>query len=124
MNSTALADLFGSRAAEAVLLHLYHYGESYGRAISKDFAISLDSVQRQLEKFSRSGALVSKLQGRTLLYQWNAKSRLATRLKELVAIIYEGIPLEKRMKLFEARRRPRAKDKPVISGRPSRGDGA
>ena len=124
MNSTALADLFGSRAAEAVLLHLYHYGESYGRAVSSDFSISLDSVQRQLEKFARSGALVSKMQGRTLLYQWNAKSRLAARLRELVAIIYDGIPLETRLTMFAARRRPKAKDKPVISRRSSKGDEA
>lgn len=114
MNSTALAELFGSRAAEAVLLHLYHHGESYGRAVSADFSISLDSVQRQLEKFAGAGALVSKRQGRTLLYQWNAKSRLAARLKELTGVVYEGIPLETRSQLFQVRRRPRAKDKPVI----------
>ncbi|WP_035613757.1 hypothetical protein [Haloferula sp. BvORR071] len=118
MNSTALADLFGSRAAEAVLLHLHHYGESYGRAVSADFAISLDSVQRQLEKFTRAGALVSKQQGRTLLYRWNAKSRLALRLQDLVAIVYDGIPLESRSRLFATRRRPRAKDKPVIPRHP------
>ena len=113
MNSTALADLFGSRAAEAVLLHLYHYGESYGRAISKDFAISLDSVQRQLEKFSGAGVLVSKSQGRTLLYSWNAKSRLAARLKDLVAVIYDGMSIEARARIFATRRRPRAKGKSV-----------
>ncbi|WP_367874605.1 ArsR family transcriptional regulator [Luteolibacter sp. Populi] len=115
MSSTALADLFGSRAAEAVLLHVYHYGESYGRAVSADFAISLDSVQRQLEKFSRAGTLVSKSQGRTLVYTWNAKSRLAARLKDLVAVIYEGISAESRAEFFGTRRRPRAKGKPVIS---------
>ncbi len=120
MNSTALADLFGSRAAEAVLLHLYHYGESYGRAISADFTISLDSVQRQLEKFSRAGVLVSKHQGRTLVYTWNPKSRLAARLKDLVAVIHEGMGMEARARLFNTRRRPRAKGKPVI---PASGSG-
>lgn len=114
MNSTALADLFGSRAAESVLLHLYHYGETHGRAVSADFSISLDSVQRQLEKFARSGTLVSKVQGRTHVYRWNPKSRLAGRLKELVAVVYDGIPLEKRVILFAVRRRPRAKGKVVI----------
>ena len=114
MNSTALADLFGSRAAEAALLHLHHYGESYGRAISADFSISLDSVQRQLEKFAHAGVLVSKWQGRTLIYRWNAKSRLATKLQDMVAVVYQGIPLETRTRMFAKRRRPRAKDKPVI----------
>ena len=111
MNSGVLAELFGSRAAEAALLHLYHYGESYGRAISSDLEISLDSVQRQLDKFERSGVLVSKKQGRTLLYTWNPKSRVASRLKDLVAVVYDGIALERRQILFQTRRRPRGKGK-------------
>lgn len=114
MNSTALAELFGSRAAESVLLHLFHYGESYGRAVSADFQISLDSVQRNLEKFEKSGVLICKKQGRTLLYTWNPKSRLAGKLKDLVEIIYESMPLEVRQEKFAVRRRPRSKDKPII----------
>lgn len=113
MDSGVLAELFGSRAAEAVLLHLYHYGESYGRAVSADLEVSLDSVQRQLNKFERSGVMVSKRQGRTLLYSWNPKSRVAKRLKDLVAVVYDGIPLDRRQKMFHTRRRPRAKDKPI-----------
>lgn len=111
MNSGVLAELFGSRAAEASLLHLYHYGESYGRAVSADFEISLDSVQRQLDKFERAGVLISKRHGRTLLYSWNPKSIVAKRLKDLVATVYEGIPLVSRQKIFHVRRRPRAKGK-------------
>jgi DNA-binding transcriptional ArsR family regulator len=113
MNSGVLAELFGSRAAEAVLLHLFHYGKSYGRAVSKDLQISLDSVQRQLDKFERSGVLISDRQGRTLLYSWNPKSRVASRLKDLVAVVYDGIPLESRTQLFSTRRRPRAKNKEI-----------
>lgn len=111
MKSGVLAELFGSRAAEAALLHLYHYGESYGRAISSDLQISLDSVQRQLDKFERSGVLVSKRHGRTLLYTWNPKSRVASRLRDLVDVVYTGIPLERRQLLFQTRRRPRSKGK-------------
>jgi hypothetical protein len=113
MDSGILAELFGSRAAEAVLLHLYHYGESYGRAVSSDLEISLDSVQRQFDKFERSGVMVSKRQGRTLLYRWNPKSRVSKRLQDLVAVVYDGIPLQSREKLFHTRRRPRGKDKPL-----------
>ena len=114
MNLTVLGDLFGSRAAESVLLHVLHYGETYGRAVSADFSISLDSVQRQLEKFQRSGVLVSKRQGRTLVYSWNPKARIAEKVKDLVALVYEGIPRQRRTEIFANRRRPRAKDKPVV----------
>ncbi len=50
MVSTALLDLFGGNAAEAVLLALFHQGEAYGRSIARDFAVSLDAVQRQLDR--------------------------------------------------------------------------
>lgn len=114
MISTALYDLFGGRAAEAVLLHTFHYGETYGRAAARDFAVSLDSVQRQLDRFERAGVLIGKRQGRTLVYGWNPKSRLASRLRDLVAVVHEGLGQETKESIFAERRQPRAKDKPVI----------
>ncbi len=114
METTALNDLFGGRAAEAVMLHVFHYGETYGRAIARDFAVSLDSVQRQLERFERCGALVCKCQGRTLVYSWNPKSRLAARLRDVIAVVHEGLSPQTKEEIFRERRQPRAKDKPVI----------
>lgn len=114
MVSTALQDLFGGKAAEAVLLSLFHYGESYGRAIARDFGVSLDAVQRQLDRFERSGGIVCKQQGRTLVYTWNPKSRMASRLRDLTGVIYDGLDAETKEALFAVRRQPRAKDKPVI----------
>jgi DNA-binding transcriptional ArsR family regulator len=114
MISTVLQDLFGGKSAEAVLLSLFHQGEAYGRAVSRDFGVSLDSVQRQLDRFERAGALACKRQGRTLVYSWNPKSRMASRLRDLVAVAYEGLDPMVRETLFQARRQPRAKDKPVI----------
>ena len=116
MISTALQDLFGGKAAEAVLLSLFHRGEAYGRGVARDFAVSLDAVQRQLDRFERSGALVCRRQGRTLVYTWNPKSRVSSRLRELVGVIHDGIDLETKQRIFTERRQPRAKDKPVIRG--------
>ncbi|MCW1884027.1 hypothetical protein OKA04_04755 [Luteolibacter flavescens] len=117
MISTALQDLFGGKAAEAVLLSVFHHGEIYGRAVSRDFAVSLDAVQRQLERFERAGTLVSKQQGRTLVYSWNPKSRLAARLRDLTGVVYDGLEQGAKEQLFAERRQPRAKDKPVIRPR-------
>ena len=118
MSVTALAEIFGSRAAEAVLLHLFHHGESYGRAVSSDFAISLDSVQRQLEKFERAGVLVAMRHGRTVVYSFNPRSKAATRLRDLVAVYYDTLSLEAKEQLFPVRRRHRSKDKPIIYSKP------
>lgn len=114
MISTALQDLFGGKAAEAVLLALFHQGDAYGRAVARDFGVSLDAVQRQLDRFERSGALVCKRQGRTLIYQWNPKSRLSSRLRDLTGVVYDGLDSAVKEQLFAERRQPRAKDKPVI----------
>ncbi|MEO7100937.1 MAG: ArsR family transcriptional regulator [Luteolibacter sp.] len=114
MKLTLLADLLGSTAAEAALLHLFHHGESYGRAVSADFEVSLDSVQKQLDKLERLGILLSKWQGRTLVYTWNPKSRAANRLKDLVSVAYDSLAPEISEVKFAVRRRHRAKDKPII----------
>lgn len=112
--STNLQELFGSKAAEAVLLALFHQGEAYGRAIARDFDLPVLTVQRQLDRFERAGALVCKQQGRTLVYSWNPKSRTASRLKDLVAVAYDSLGPKLKQELFAVRRQPRAKDKPVI----------
>ncbi len=111
---TVLGEVFGGRAAEAVLLHVCHYGDSYGRAISSDFGLTLFPVQRQLDKFEKAGVLVRKEQGKTVVFTWNAKSRFAKRMRNLVEVVYEGMSLEEREIRFPVRRRPRSKDKPII----------
>lgn len=117
MIATVLQDLFGGKAAEAVLLSVFHHGEAYGRAISRDFGLSVDAVQRQLNRFERAGALVCQRHGRTLVYTWNPKSRIASRLRDLTSVVYDGFDTELKEQLFTERRQPRAKDKPVVRGR-------
>ncbi len=111
-------EVSGGRAEEAVLLHLYHYGESYGRAISSDFGLTLFPIQRQLDKFEKAGVVVCKQQGKTVVFTWNAKSRFAKRMKTLVEVVYEGMSLEEREASFPVRRRPRSKDNPIIYSPP------
>jgi hypothetical protein len=58
--------------------------------------------------------LVSKQQGRTIVYTWNPKARITEKVKDLVGLVYDSIPLKHRATMFAERRRPRAKDKPVV----------
>ena len=106
--------LLGSKTAALIFLHLYHYSESYPTAVAKDLDMGLGQVQRQFERFENAGILISKLVGRTRVYMFNPKSPFARKLKELVAMIYDSIPLGEREKLFAERRMPRRKGKPVI----------
>jgi len=109
-----LRELLKSRAAEAALLHLFHYGETYGRAIAKDMGVSQMPVQTQLDRLEACGLLVSKQMGKTRNYQWNTASPFLQPVKEMVGLVYESISPADRAALFATRRRPRRKDKPVI----------
>jgi len=108
-----LEGVFGNKTAEKVLLHIFHYGESHASAISKDFRMSLNPIIQQLNRFELAGVLVSKETGRSRVYSFNPKSALFKPLKEMIEIAYEAIPLSERQKIFETRRRPRRKGKPV-----------
>lgn len=114
MITTNLQDLFGSKAAEAVLLALFHQGEAYGRAIARDFDLPVLTVQRQLERFERADALICKQHWRTLLYSLNPSSRMASRLKDLVAVAYASLSPKLKQELFTVRHQLHTNDKSVI----------
>ena len=101
------------KTAQKILLHLFHYGETYASAISKDFATTLGQVQRQLDHLEGAGLLLSKSSGRTRVYTFNPKSPYTKPFRELVRITYESIPISEREILFTERRRPRRRGKPV-----------
>jgi hypothetical protein len=112
-NKRMLEGVFGNKTAEKVLLHIFHYGESYASAIAKDFKTALNPVIQQLNRFEEAGILISKEVGRSRVYAFNPKSPLRKPLLSLLEVAYESIPLSERQKIFEARRRPRRKGKPV-----------
>ncbi len=64
-------DLFGGKAAEAVLLALFHQGEAYGRTVARDFAFRWmpSSATRDLQHLAGIGALVPLGGGRSTRYE-------------------------------------------------------
>lgn len=108
-----LEGVFGNKTAEKILLHIFHYGESHASGIARDFEMSLTTILQQLNRFEAAGVLVSKEAGRSRIYSFNPKSPLTKPVKELIELAYESIPLSERQKLFQTRRRPRRKGKPV-----------
>lgn len=110
---TMLEGIFGNKTAEKVLLHIFHYGESHASGIAQDFECALNPVIQQLNRFEEAGILVSKEAGRSRVYSFNPKSVFTKPIKELIELAYEAIPLKERQQIFETRRRPRRKGKPV-----------
>lgn len=108
-----LEGILGNKNAERILLHIFHYGESHASAIAADFKITLTPIINQLNRFENAGVLVSKESGRSRIYSFNLKSPFTKPVKEIVSLAYEAIPLSERQKIFQTRRRPRRKGKPV-----------
>ncbi|WP_408095620.1 ArsR family transcriptional regulator [Peredibacter sp. HCB2-198] len=107
--------IFGNVTAAKIMLYLFHYGEAYASGISKDMGVALSQVQKQLDRFEEGGILVSKLMGKVRIYTFNPKIGVTKKLKELIQIFYDSIPLEQKEQMFSERRRPRRRNKPVLS---------
>ena len=112
-----LETILGNQTAAKIMLYLFHYGEAYASGVSKDMAITLSQVQKQLDKFEVAGILVSKKFGTTRLYEFNPKLGVVKKIKELIEVFYDSIPLTEREQMFSERRRPRRRGKPVIKGK-------
>lgn len=108
-----LEKILGSEVAAKCLLSLYRYEEIYPSAIANDFKLNKSAVQRQLERYEDAGILASKLVGKTRVYLWNGKSPVSNTLKNLVKIYYDDLTFDEKENYFP-RRRPRAKNKPVL----------
>jgi DNA-binding MarR family transcriptional regulator len=110
-----IESIFGNTTAAKVMLYLFHYGEAYATGISRDMGITLSQVQKQLDRFEDSGVFVSKLMGRVRIYSFNPKLAMTKKLRELIQVFYDAIPIEQKEELFSKRRRPRRKGKPVMN---------
>jgi hypothetical protein len=77
--------LFGNRTADLVLLFLFRHGEVYATQIAQELEIPVNMVQKQLERFERSGVIVSSLKERRRIYGWNAHYPALSPLKQLLA---------------------------------------
>ncbi len=108
-----LDKIFGNKTAEKIMLHIYHYGDTYPSAIARDYNIALTPIQNQLQRFEEAGVLISKMVGRTRVYKFNKRYSLTGPFIKLVKIVYDALSLEDKEKIFKKRRRPRRKGKPV-----------
>ncbi len=108
-----LSGLFGNETAEKVLLFMENYDSGYPRGIATTFDLSISQVQNQLERFEREGILVSRLVGRTRLYEWNPRYLFLAELRAMLGKALKRLPDSIQEKYFRERMRPRRKGKPL-----------
>jgi DNA-binding transcriptional ArsR family regulator len=108
-----LKGIFGNKTAERVLLYLEQYGDGYGRAIAATFEdVSVSMALAQLKRFEAAGILVSRRQGRTLVFSWNPRSIFVEDVRALLRKALDALPEEERKRYFRERQRPRRSGKP------------
>ena len=103
--------LLGSKNAERVLIYILAREEGYAREIASFYQTDLKSIQMQLDKFEKSGVLVSRPVGRTRPYVFSPRYPFLTELKALLAKALLFYPDNEQAELTMNRRRPRGRGK-------------
>ena len=103
--------LLGSKNAERVLIYIFARDEGYAREIANYYETGLPPIQLQLDKFEKSGVLVSRSVGRTRPYEFNPRYPFLNELKALLEKALSFYPAKDQEELQMNRRRPQAKGK-------------
>lgn len=107
-----LESVFGSKNSERVLIFLTARQTGYAREMARFFDTNLYGIQKQLDKLEAGGVLVSRMVGRTRLYEFNPRYPFLNELKDLLEKALSFYPEKERKELTLNRRRPRRRGKP------------
>ncbi len=110
ISETPLLSVFGSQAAYRVLMYLENYENGYASKIAKTFGMSLNQVQKQLNKFEESGLLVSRKEGTSRVFYFK-KSPVSDELRKFLQSMLNQLPSPTIKKYYRERRRPRREGK-------------
>jgi len=100
--------LFGSKTTANILLYITASGSGYATRIAKTFDLPLSAVQRQLIKLESGGILVSRLMGKTRVFEFNPRSGTAKNLQSFLLLELDSFPRDEAFKrYFCQRQRPR-----------------
>lgn len=105
--------IFGSENAEKILIFLFIRQKGNATEIANFYNIAQSTAQSQLTKFENGGVLVSFLEGRTRVYEFNPRYAFLPELKALLEKAFQFYPPEEIERLKMNRRRPRRTGKPL-----------
>jgi len=106
---------FGNKTVEKVLFYLQVNKTCYASGLAKRFASPLNAVQQALLKLENGGLLVSFMEGKTRVFQYNPRYPFLPELQAFLQKAYEFLPPKIKTEFYEQieRRRPRKTGKPV-----------
>lgn len=106
-----IESLLGSKNAERVLMYILARQDGYAREIAGFYQTDLKSIHMQLDKFEKSGILVSREVGRTRPYIFDPRYPFLKELKALLEKALSFYSTQEQEELIMNRRRPRARGK-------------
>lgn len=107
-----LEALFGNATVEKVLYCISVYGEGYAKQMAELFDMPVNGIQQQLKRLEDGGVLVSRLKGKTRLYEFNPRYPFLEELRLLLDRAIQLLPESDIDKYYRKRTRPRRKGKP------------
>ena len=107
-----LEALFGNQNIERVLFFLLRNGEAYPSAIAAALGSTTTPIQRQLTRLESGNVVVSRLVGRTRVFQINPRYPFKKELETLLEKAFQALPEGQAQKIYTRRNRPRRAGKP------------
>lgn len=110
-----LAYLFSNKNVEKVLMYLCLHEKAHATELRQSFDSALDPIQKTLKKLEEGGLLVSFLEGKTRVFQWNPKYPFLKEIQALARKVYSYLPEDIKKVQYQAkkRKRPRKTEKPL-----------
>lgn len=101
--------LFANKNVEKILIYLSLHEKANASELKYAFGTSLDPVQKTLKKLEEGGLLVSFLEGRTRVFQWNPRYPFLHEIRALAEKCYKFLPLQIQENYYQStkRKRPR-----------------
>jgi hypothetical protein len=107
-----LEALFGNRNVERVLFYLLRNGEAYPSAMAFALGSTTTPIQRQLARLESGSVVVSRLVGRTRVYQINPRYPFKKELEAFLEKAFQSLPDGQSQRVYVQRNRPRRAGKP------------
>lgn len=107
--------LFGNKNVEKILIYLFLHEKANATELSRSFESSLDPIQKTLKKLEEGGLIVSFLEGKTRVFQWNPRYPFLNEIQALAKKSYEFLPTHIQESYYQSmkRKRPRKTGKPL-----------
>lgn len=107
--------LFANKNVEKILMYLSLHGKAHATLLSRVFDSALDPIQKTLKKLEEGGLLVSFLEGKTRVFQWNPRYPFLPEIQALSKKAYSFLPPDIQETRYQStqRKRPRKTGKPL-----------